>query len=494
MERDEFFGTMRKLGIALTFDDVSLGTAFSEVLPHQTSLETMFSRRIPLKIPFVSAAMDTVTECEMAIAMAKKGGIGVIHRNLEPEEQARQVARVKHFLHGKIHHPITCHELDIIEAIETKRRTKGYQFHSFPVENSDGKLVGLITGIDIRLCRDPQKFVREIMTSELVTASPDTTLERAYEIMCDSRKKVLPLVSDDGRLCGMYTLHDVEGVVLGSFEDYNLDSEGRLRVAAAIGTGKEALSRAKLLVEEHVDALVIDTAHGDSGPVYETLHELKEAYPEIDIVAGNVSEGDSAFKLVFHGADGIKVGQGAGSICTTRKVAGVGCPQLTAVYECVKAVEGRVPVCADGGIGSSGDIVKAISAGASCVMLGRILAGTDETPGKKVFYKGVEVKMYRGMGSESAMRERPGSMSRYNQINPDKLVPEGVSSVVPYRGKVDDVIDQYLGGLRSGMGYTGAATISELRTKTRFWRVTNAGVIEARPHDVTVVEEGSFNF
>lgn len=491
VKKDEFFEKMGAQGLALTYDDVRLKTGYSTVPPSHVNLKSMFSRRVGLNIPIASAAMDTVTDGAMAIAIAKQGGIGVIHRNLSPKEQATQVKRSKYHLNGLIEKPTTVRESDTLESVLHRRNEKKYSFHSFPVLGSDGRLVGLLTRNDFDFCSDSSLPVSRVMTTELVTAPSGTTLNEAYDIMSRQKKKILPLVDTDHRLAGMYVFSDVARIRRGSSSIYNLDEAGHLRVAAAIGVDDDAFERIELL-GRHVDVVVIDTAHGDSEPVFRTLRAIKKMNPLFDVVVGNVSEGESAKRLVLAGADGIKVGQGPGAICTTRIVAGIGAPQVTAVYNCAKAIEGSgVPICADGGIRYSGDIPIAIGAGAHSVMLGSVLAGTKEAPGDSIMREGVPVKVYRGMGSLAAMETHRASRERYGQTEKDggKLVPEGVETVVPFRGNVEDVLYQYVGGLRAGMGYVGAADIEELREKADFRRILEAGIRESHPHDVTMTSD-----
>ncbi len=491
MGKHNFFADMAVLHTALSFNDVRLRTGHSEIVPSATSLVTRFSRRIPLRIPIVSSPMDTITESKMAIAMAKAGGLGIIHRNLSPKDQAAEVARVKFDLNGMISRPICVSADETIRQILDFRREKGYSFHSFPVCSHDGKLVGILTKSDFEFCDNPDLPASVVMTRDFTIATPGTDLATADKMMRACKKKVLPLVDDSGVIQGMYVFSDVRRITTGNSEGFNTDSNGQLRVGAAIGTGTEELDRADLLVEEHVDVLVIDTAHGDTTRVIDMLRRLKEWYPDTDIVAGNVSEGDSARRLVDAGADGVRVGQGPGSICTTRIIAGVGCPQLTAVYQCARAIEGsNVPVCADGGISYSGDIPIAIGAGADTVMLGRLLAGTDEAPGEIIHIDGVPHKSYRGMGSLGAMQNNQSSRQRYGQRDTGKnqVVPEGVEGVVPYKGGVGALLHQYVEGLRRGMGYVGASTIPELQEKADFFRITSAGLAESHPHGVDHIQ------
>ncbi len=483
---------MQGLGIALTFDDVRLKTGYSEVMPKEVSLETRFSRNIHLKIPIVSAAMDTVTEYEMAIELAKLGGIGIIHRGLTPEEQARQVARVKFHLNGLIDRPICVNESQRIEEVLRLREEKGYTFHTFPVINGEGRLVGILTKNDFDFCDDKSRLVREIMSAQLVLGKPDTTLEQAYKIMIGEKKKVFPLVDESGSIIGMYIFSDVQRIILGSSSTYNVDSKGQLRVGAAVGVGDEAFERLERLVRKNIDIVVIDTAHGDSSNVIETTKRVKEKYPNLDVVAGNISEPESAERLIKAGADGIKIGQGPGSICTTRYISGTGCPQVTAVYNCSRVADVHdIPVCADGGLVYSGDIAIAIGAGAHSVMLGNMLAGTKETPRETIFHNGRYWKNYRGMGSLGALEEHAGSRERYRQegVESSELVPEGIEGLVPYKGELRTVLTQYIGGLRSGMGYVGAHTIQELREKADFWRISRAGRDESHPHNILITRE-----
>lgn len=492
MNKEAFFAQMDQLGLALTYDDVRLKSGYAEIMPHQVSLESKFSRHIPLKIPLVSAAMDTVTEAAMATQLACLGGLGVIHRNFSPDVQARQVARVKKHLNALIEDPTCVAPKETIEAVLQRREEQGLSFHSFPVVDQDRRLVGLLTKNDFVFCDHPQTPVSEVMTRQLITAPAGTTLEEAHRLMKAHKKKVLPLVDKEGRVAGLYIFSDVLRVSSGESLHYNLDQRGRLRVAAAIGTGEDSLLRAQQLIEAEVDLLVIDTAHGDSLPVVETLRQLKQAHPSLDVVAGNISEPESARRLIDAGADGLKIGQGPGSICSTRIIAGIGCPQVSAVYRCsVLAQEAGVPLSADGGLRYSGDITIAIGAGAHSVMMGSMLAGTEEAPGQRIFLHGRQWKYYRGMGSLSAMSSSRSSRERYRQQEGEatELIPEGVEGMVPYKGHLHDVIHQYTGGLRAGMGYVGAASIEELRQKARFHRISHAGQTESHPHDIEITKE-----
>lgn len=471
----------------LTFDDVLLIPAYSEVLPREVNLSTRFSRNITLNIPLVSAAMDTVTEAPLAIAIAREGGIGVIHKNMSIAEQARQVHAVKRAENGMITDPVTIKRgSTVADALQIMEE---YHIGGIPVVDDDRKLVGIVTNRDLRFEADPTRLIDEVMTKDnLVTTSQSTDLEEAARILQQHKIEKLPVVDADGRLLGLVTYKDITKA-----KDKPMackDKFGRLRVAAGIGVTADSLERATALVEAGVDAIVIDTAHGHSRGVVSTLRAVKEKFPEIDVVVGNIATGDAARYLVENGADGVKVGIGPGSICTTRIIAGVGVPQLSAVYDVAKALEGTdVPLIADGGIRYSGDIVKALAAGAYSVMLGGMLAGVDETPGDTIIYNGRKYKTYRGMGSLEAMEK--GSKDRYFQGNVSdakKLVPEGIAARVPYKGSLYEVVYQMIGGLRSGMGYCGAPNIDALHS-AKFTRITNAGVAESHPHDVAITSE-----
>lgn len=492
MDKHTFFQRMEELGIALTFDDVRLETDYSEVLPDAVSLETKLSRNVPLKIPIVSAAMDTVTEHTMAIALAKAGGLGFIHKKLSPTEQAAQVARVKYHLNGLIEKPICVSEDETLEAIQKKREEKNYTFHSFPVTNREGTLVGILTQNDFDFCPDTKLHARDVMTRNVITAPQGTSLSVAYELMIQHKKKAIPIIDEHHHVTGLYVFGDLKRIKSGISSLYNTDHRGQLRVGAAIGTGPDTPERLERLIAEHVDVVVIDTAHAHTKTVLQTLRNVKQRHPQLDVVVGNISRDTSTVELIEAGADGIRVGQGPGSICTTRVVAGIGCPQVTAVYRCATAAEKHgVPVMADGGLTYSGDITIALAAGATSVMLGSMLAGTREAPGDVIYYKGRQWKLYRGMGSLGAMLESRAAQERYNQQSdsPKKLVPEGVEGLIPYKGDLHDTLFQYLGGLRSGMGYIGARTIHELQYKAQFFRMTQAGQKESHPHDIHVIRE-----
>lgn len=492
LPKDEFFQKVEKLGLALTFDDVRLKTGHSTVMPDKVLLNTKFSRNVPLKIPIVSADMDTVTEHELAIELAKLGGIGVIHKNLTPEQQAYEVARVKYYLNGLIEKPICVYDDETINSILQKIKEKRYPFNSFPVLNRNDVLVGILTRTDFDFCDNQLLTARDIMTKNVITARQGTLLDEAYNIMKREKKKILPLVNSGGRVVGLYTFKDLKAIKSGISSNYNIDEKGQLRVGAAIGVGSEALERVTKLVAENVDVVVISTAHADTESVIETLKEIKRRYRNLDVVVGNISEPESARRLAEAGADGLKIGQGPGSICTTRIIAGIGCPQISAVYKCSKiGDEYGIPVCADGGLRYSGDVTIAIGVGASSVMMGNMLAGTKEAPGDLIFRKGRQWKRYRGMGSISAMEAHKGSRERYLQADTGKggLISEGVEGLVPYKGELKDVIFQYIGGLRRGMGYVGAGTIDKLRKKANFIRISHAGHTESHPHDIDITSE-----
>lgn len=471
----------------LTFDDVLLIPAYSEVLPKTVELKTLFSRNIQLNVPFVTAAMDTVTESQMAIAIAREGGIGVIHKNMSIENQAREVAIVKRAENGMIYDPITIPlGSTVAQALDIMAE---YHIGGIPVVDDDRHLVGIVTNRDLRFERRLDRLVDEIMSKDnLVTTHQQTDLTAAADILQKNKIEKLPVVDKDNHLIGLITYKDITKA-----KDKPMackDEKGRLRVAAGVGVTTDTLERMQALVNAGADAIVIDTAHGHSKGVIEKLREAKASFPQIDIVVGNIATGEAAKMLVDNGADAVKVGIGPGSICTTRVVAGVGVPQLSAVYDVYQALRGTgVPLIADGGLRYSGDIVKALAAGGSCVMVGSLVAGTEESPGDTIIYNGRKFKSYRGMGSLEAMEH--GSKDRYFQADTKdvkKLVPEGIAGRVPYKGTVQEVIYQMVGGLRSGMGYCGAATIEKLHD-AKFTRITNAGVNESHPHDITITSE-----
>jgi IMP dehydrogenase len=471
---------------ALTFDDVLLVPRHSTTHPREVSTASRFTRGIGLNVPLVSAAMDTVTESEMAIAMARAGGIGVLHKNMSIDRQAAEVDRVKRSESGMILNPITLSPNALLrEAVALMKR---FKISGVPIVDADGRLVGIITNRDLQFERNVQRPVHEVMTAKaLVTAPVGTTLDEAERMLGQHRIEKLPVVDGEGRLKGLITVKDIHK--RREFPDANKDQHGRLRVAAAIGAGGDYVDRARALVGAGVDVLVIDTAHGHSEGVLSAVDIVRQAFPAVQLVAGNVATREGAMALVERGVDAVKVGVGPGSICTTRVVTGVGVPQLTAILDAV-SVAGDIPVIADGGIKYSGDIVKALAAGASSVMMGSMLAGTEESPGESFLLEGRRFKMIRGMGSLSAMQD--GSADRYFQegeMSVKKLVPEGIEGRVPYKGPVGDVLFQMVGGLRSGMGYVGCGDVSELRHDARFVRITTAGLRESHPHDVTVTRE-----
>ncbi|MBM4147884.1 MAG: IMP dehydrogenase [Lentisphaerae bacterium] len=474
----------------LTFDDVTLLTQYADFLPADAVISSRLTSRITVNMPFVSAAMDTVTEAPMAIAMAMQGGIGVIHKNLSPEKQAKQVGMVKHHLHGLIRDPIVFKRGDTLERVRLRKAEKGFSFSGFPIVDDSGRLVGILSATDLRYSRKPPTAsVSEVMTSRVITAPPDTSLEQSYEIMMQNKIGKLPLVDKEGKLVGLYSFSDVKSLVENEQPQCNRDSKYRLRVAAAVSAGDH--QRSEALAAEGVDVICVDSAHGDSKGIIEMVRWLKKRFAEIDVVAGNVATAEGALHLRDAGADAVKVGIGPGSICTTRIVCGVGIPQVSAVYQCAKVLEGTVPVIADGGIRHSGDVPKAIVAGADTVMLGSVLARTDESPGEKIIHEGRQYVIYRGMGSVAAMKEAAGSRERYMQgdVSEDKLVPQGIEGIVPHSGSVEKVMTQFCGGLRSAMGYCGCRTIQELRERGKLFRVSMAGLHESHPHDVKITRE-----
>ena len=470
----------------LTFDDVLLVPAYSEVLPREVSVVTRFSRNIQLNIPIVSAAMDTVTEAPLAIALAREGGIGVIHKNMSIAEQAAHVRKVKRAENGMIYDPITISKDDTVgDALALMKENK---IGGIPVVAPDQHLIGIVTNRDLRFQRDMNRKIDEVMTKEGLVTTHNSDLQRAADILLRNKIEKLPVVDADGKLVGLITYKDITKA-----KDKPMackDSKGRLRVAAGVGVTNDTLERMRALVDAGADAIVIDTAHGHSKGVIEKLKEAKANFPHIDIVVGNIATGEAAKALVEAGADGVKVGIGPGSICTTRVVAGVGVPQLSAVYDVAKALKGTgIPLIADGGLRYSGDVVKALAAGGYSVMIGSLVAGTEESPGDTIIFNGRKFKSYRGMGSLEAMEN--GSKDRYFQSGTNdvkKLVPEGIAARVPYKGTLYEVIYQLVGGLRAGMGYCGAANIEKLHD-AKFTRITNAGVLESHPHDVSITSE-----
>lgn len=471
----------------LTFDDVLLIPAYSNVLPRNVDLKTKFSRNIPLNIPMVSAAMDTVTEAKMAIAIAREGGIGVIHKNMTIEEQARQVRAVKRAENGMISNPVSIKRGKTVQ--EALNMMAEFKIGGIPVIDDNNYLVGIVTNRDLRFQRDMNQLIDDVMTKDkLVTAKPGTNLETAADILQKYKIEKLPVVDDNNKLVGLITYKDITKAK--DKPNSSKDKQGRLRVAAGVGVTSDTYDRISALVDAGVDAIVIDTAHGHSQGVVDVLKESKKRFPNIDMVIGNVATGEAAKMLIDAGADGIKVGIGPGSICTTRVIAGVGVPQLSAIYDVAKVLEGTgIPLIADGGLRYSGDIVKALAAGGSTVMMGSLLAGVEESPGETILYNGRKFKSYRGMGSLEAMQK--GSKDRYFQDVEDdikKLVPEGIAARVPFKGSLFEVIYQMVGGLRAGMGYCGAENIEKLH-QAKFTRITNAGMAESHPHDVSITQE-----
>ncbi|MCB2206671.1 MAG: IMP dehydrogenase [Bacteroidetes bacterium] len=481
------FDSEKFKGEGLTYDDVLLVPAHSKVLPRETDLSTRFSRNISLKIPVISAAMDTVTESKMAIAMAQEGGIGVMHKNMSIDRQANEVKKVKRAENGMILDPITLRvEATVQDALDIM---KEYSIGGIPVVDDTNKLVGIVTNRDLRFERDHHKKVQQAMTKEnLITTTEFTNFEKAADILQEHRIEKLPVVDKDFKLVGLITYKDI--LKIATHPNSCKDEKGRLRVAAAVGIATDTMKRVTALVNAGVDAIVVDTAHGHSQGVLDMAKNIKANFPEVDLIVGNIATAEAALDLLAVGADAIKVGIGPGSICTTRVIAGVGVPQLSAIYEVSQAVKGSgTPVIADGGIRYTGDIVKAIAAGADTIMAGSLFAGVDESPGETIIYDGRKFKTYRGMGSVEAMKD--GSKDRYFQDAEDdikKLVPEGIVGRVPYKGSLSEVVVQMVGGLRSGMGYTGSQTIADLQ-KARFIKITAAGAAESHPHDITITRE-----
>lgn len=475
----------------LTFDDISLITQYADFLPADTSVKTRFTRNVTLNIPFVSAAMDTVTESSMAIAMARLGGIGVIHKNLSIERQSEEVRKVKSFLNGKIKNPVTFNPEQTIADIMRIKREQGYSFSGFPIVDHEGHMLGLIAGRDIKFIADTSKKVGDVMTKEIITAPDTISIFDAYKIMVEHKVGKLPVVNAAGVLTGLYSFQDIKSLIEHENPDYNRDSKHQLRCAAGIGPYDD--ERIEALLRAGVDVLVLDTAHGHSKGVIETAKYIKKSYGDrVDLVAGNIATAEAAKALADAGVDAIKVGIGPGSICTTRVVAGVGIPQVTAVYEVSRAIPEDIPVIADGGIKQSGDVAKAIAFGASSVMMGSALAGTTESTGEVTLHQGRRYVIYRGMGSLEAMKTGKASRERYGQCDVDddkKLVPQGIEGLVPFRGPVADVIFQFVGGLRYALGYCGARTIKELQETAKAIRVSPAGLREAHPHDVTMLKD-----
>jgi IMP dehydrogenase len=476
------------LGEGLTYDDVLLVPAYSDVLPREVNIQTKFTRNITINVPIVSAAMDTVTESSMAIAIAREGGIGVLHKNMTIEQQAQEVRKVKRAESGMIIDPVTL-PLDAVVS-DAKNAMREHKIGGIPIVDEAGILKGIVTNRDLRFEHDNERAIVEVMTKEnLITASVGTSLKGAESILQQNKIEKLLIIDDQYKLRGLITFRDITKVTQKPIA--NKDSFGRLRVAAALGVTGDAVDRAEALVNAGVDAVIIDTAHGHTKGVVTVLKAVKKSFPELDVVVGNIATAEAAKYLVTAGADAVKVGIGPGSICTTRVVAGVGFPQFSAVLEVAEAIKGSgVPVIADGGIRYTGDIPKAIAAGADCVMLGSLLAGTKESPGETIIYEGRKFKSYRGMGSVEAMKQ--GSKDRYFQDVEDdikKLVPEGIVGRVPYKGDLDESIHQFIGGLRAGMGYCGSKDIETLKSTGKFVRITASGINESHPHDVAITKE-----
>lgn len=470
----------------LTFDDVLLIPAESDVLPNEVDLSTYLTKNIKLNIPLMTSAMDTVTESTMAIAIAREGGIGVIHKNMTIEDQATEVDKVKRSENGVISDPFFLYPQNTAQDAENLMRK--YKISGVPICEEDGTLVGILTNRDMRFMTDYSVKIADVMTpkEKLVTAMSGTTLEEAKKILMASKVEKLPLIDQNGKLTGLVTIKDIEKSL--KYPNTARDSQDRLLCAAAIGITGDMLGRAKALVDAHVDALVLDSAHGHSKNIMKAVDTVKNAFPQISLIAGNVATAEATEALIKAGADAVKVGIGPGSICTTRVVAGIGVPQITAIYDSAEMADKYgIPIIADGGIKYSGEIVKAIAAGGSVVMVGSLVAGCEESPGETEIYQGRQFKVYRGMGSLGAMSK--GSADRYFQTGTKKFVPEGVEGRVPYKGPVGDTVYQMMGGLRSGMGYVGCHNIQELRTNARFIKITGAGLVESHPHDVYITKE-----
>lgn len=485
---DEFMAAFKFEG--LTFDDISLVTQYADFLPDATDVSTLFTRNVKLNVPFVSAAMDTVTESKMAIAMACLGGIGVIHKNLSIEKQSMEVRKVKHYLNGLIRNPVVFHPDQTVAQMMKEKDERNYSFSGFPIVDDNGLLVGIVTARDIKFLTSLNVKISEVMTRNPITAPVGTVMPHAYQMMVKDKVGKLPMIDEGGRLMGLYSFHDVKSLIEEDHPLYNRDRHHQLRVAA--GVGPYDMERVESLVNAGADVLVIDTAHGHSKGVLETVKLVKDQFGDrVDVVAGNVATGEAGKALADAGADAIKVGIGPGSICTTRVVAGVGVPQVSAVYNVKKAV-GDLPVIADGGIKQSGDVAKAIAVGASSVMMGSALAGTAESTGEVTLHQGRRYVIYRGMGSLEAMKQGKGSRERYGQSDVEdskKLVPQGIEGLVPFRGPVADVIHQFVGGLKYACGYIGARNIAEFHRTATMVRVTHAGLIEAHPHDITILKD-----
>lgn len=486
MLRKMFSESNKIIGEGLTYDDVLLVPAYSEVIPREVQINSRFSRHIAINIPIVSAAMDTVTEANMAIAMAQEGGIGVLHKNMTIEQQASEVLKVKRSENGMINNPITLSKDAVVK--DALKMMKEYSIGGIPIVDKDNRLIGIVTNRDLRFERNIKRPLQEIMTKEVITAPLHTNFDKAADILQQHRIEKLPVIDKNGKLVGLITYRDI--IKLKERPNACKDSMGRLRVAAGIGFTKDMFDRIDAVISAGVDALVLDSAHGHSQNVIHALQEIKKKYKDVDVVCGNIATAEAAIALKDAGADAVKVGIGPGSICTTRIIAGIGMPQLTAVLNVCQALKDTdIPVIADGGIRYSGDISKALSAGASSIMAGSLLAGSEESPGDTIIFEGRKFKSYRGMGSLDAMQH--GSKDRYFQDMEDdikKLVPEGIVGRVPYKGNVTEVLHQLVGGLKAGMGYTGATNLDELK-KAKFIKITNAGFLEGHPHDITITKE-----
>ena len=481
-------GKSKFIETGLTFDDVLLVPAYSEILPSEVNLASKFSKNLPLKVPVVSAAMDTVTESKMAIAIAQEGGIGVIHKNLTIKKQCDKVRRVKRSESGMILDPVTLSKKSKVK--DALKSMKEFSIGGIPIVDKSNSLVGIVTNRDLRFENDMNKPIEEVMTfKKIITGSPGITLKQAEKILQKNKIEKLPVVDKENKLVGLITFRDIQKITLKPSS--NKDEFGRLRVAAAIGVGGDNLERCKMLYKSGVDAVVIDTAHAHTKSVLKIIKDVKKSFPDLDVVAGNVATAEAAKFLAKAGVDGVKVGIGPGSICTTRIVAGVGYPQLSAINNVYNALKGSgISIVADGGVKHTGDITKAIAAGADCVMLGSMLAGTLESPGETIIYEGRKFKTYRGMGSVEAMEK--GSKERYFQSSikdKNKLVPEGIVGRVPYKGSLVESMFQFTGGLKSGMGYCGAYNIKELKEKSNFVKITRAGLDESHPHNITITKE-----
>ncbi len=472
----------------LTFDDVSLLARYADFLPPEADITSKLTSRIQVNIPFVSSAMDTVTEAKMAIAMALQGGIGVVHKNLTADAQASIIGTVKHYLNGLISDPITFRARQTLADVRRTKELKGYNFSGFPILDDQDHVVGILTASDIKFATDVNATISDVMTREVISAPPGTGIKAAYQLMMEHKIGKLPLIQQ-GKLVGLYSFSDVQSLIRNANPVYNRDAKYRLRVAAAIGPGDQ--SRVEALAERDIDVVVIDTAHGHSKGVIDMVKWMRAHYEHIDVIAGNVATGEGATALRDAGAHAVKVGIGPGSICTTRVVTGVGTPQISAIYHCVKALEDTIPVVADGGIRYSGDVAKAIAAGASTVMMGSVLAGTDESPGEKIIYQGRQYVVYRGMGSLGAMKDNLGSRERYGQkeVNTDELVPQGIEGMIPYAGGLKQVLTQFNGGLKAAMGFVGCRTIDHMRREASFIRITSSGQAEGHAHNVTITKE-----